>query len=66
MSDSIISKMEQKSKEVKLLTEEEKDQQFDKHVKEVLAVFKGLPFSYVVMVLKTAIIKAQSSAIIPD
>ena len=66
MSDSIISKMEQKNKEVKLLTEEEKVQQFEKHVKDVLSVMKGLPFSYVIMVFKTAITKAESSAIIPD
>ena len=66
MSDSIISKMEQKNKEVKLLTEEEKDQQFAKHVKDVLSVMKGFPLFYVIMVLKTAITKAESSAIIPD
>jgi hypothetical protein len=66
MSDSTISKMEQKIKETKILSEEEKDQQFEEHIKDVLFVMKGLSLSYTVMVLKTAIIKANSSAIIPD
>jgi hypothetical protein len=66
MSDLIITKMEEKNKNVKLLTEQEKDLQFENHVKEVLSTFKGFPFSYVILVLKTAITKAQSSAIIPD
>ncbi len=48
------------------LTEKEKQEQFDKHVKDVLSTMKGLPFDYVIMVFKTAITKAQSLAIIPD
>ncbi|MDI5886242.1 hypothetical protein [Flavobacterium yafengii] len=69
MSDSIISKVEQKIKEkqeLKLLTEKEKDEQFEKHVKDVLGTMKGLPFSYAIMVFKTAVTKAQSLAVIPD
>ncbi|KQB43191.1 hypothetical protein RCH33_715 [Flavobacterium daejeonense] len=66
MSDSIITNMEEKNKDVKLLTEKEKDEQFEKHVKDVVSVMKGFPLSYTIMVLKTAVTKAQSLAVIPD
>ena len=66
MSDSIISKMEQKNKEVKLLTEKEKNEQFEKHINDVVDVLKGLPLSYAIMVLESCIVKAKCKAIIPD